>query len=117
MDGLALRPREDNLGFFDDQPNHQVGLWGVYASRPAPPKTSVELYYLGLDKKQATFQRARLRRCVNRSGDEYPAPLRPSGPDGTLTMKLCGSSVRLVRGTFERGRSLPKPAIDLQIRR
>src|SRR5260370_2067113 len=53
VDGFALRPREDNFGFFDDQPNHQIGFCGVYASRPAPPNTSVERYYLGWDIKQA----------------------------------------------------------------
>src|ERR1700722_10134571 len=58
VDGFALRPRLDKFGFFDDRPNSQVGFWGVYASRPAPPsKTSLELYYLGLDRKQATYQR------------------------------------------------------------
>jgi len=56
VDGFAVRPREDKFGFFDDRPNSQVEFWGVYASRPAP-KTSVELYYLGLNRKQATFQR------------------------------------------------------------
>ena len=56
VDGFAVRPREDKFGFFDDRPNSQVEFWGVYASRPAP-KTSVDLYYLGLNRKQATFQR------------------------------------------------------------
>src|ERR1700760_4981779 len=40
LDGFAMRPDLDKPGFFDNRPNHQVGFWGVYASRPAPSKTS-----------------------------------------------------------------------------
>jgi hypothetical protein len=57
IDGFAVRPDLDNPGFFDNAPNHAVGFWGVYAVRPLPRKTSLEMYYLGLDRKQATFER------------------------------------------------------------
>jgi len=57
VDGFALRPDEDNPGFFDNVPNHAIGFWGVYATRPLPDKTFLDLYYLGLDRKEATFER------------------------------------------------------------
>ena len=57
LDGFAVRPDQDNSGFFDNTPDHRVGFWGVYATRPTPYKTSVDLYYMGLDRKQATFER------------------------------------------------------------
>src|SRR5580692_1423379 len=46
VDGFAMRPDLDKPGFFDNAPNHQVGFWGVYATRFLPAKTSLDLYYL-----------------------------------------------------------------------
>ena len=57
IDGFAVRPREDNFGFFDDQPNHQVGFWGVYSWRPLSRGISIDAYYLGLNRAQATYER------------------------------------------------------------
>jgi Alginate export len=34
VDGFAVRPDLDNPGFFDNAPNHAIGFWGVYATRP-----------------------------------------------------------------------------------
>jgi len=57
IDALAVRPRLDNFGFFDDYPNHQVGFWGVYGWRPLFRGVSVDAYYLGLNRAQATYER------------------------------------------------------------
>src|SRR5256886_11527125 len=57
IDGFAVRPDLDNPGFFDNAPNHAVGFWGVYATRSLLRKVSLDVYYLGLDRKQATFER------------------------------------------------------------
>ena len=57
IDGFAMRPDLDMFGFFDNAPNHAVGFWGVYATKSLTRKTSLEMYYLGLDRKQATFER------------------------------------------------------------
>src|SRR5580692_8845759 len=57
IDGFAVRPDFDNFGFFDNAANHAVGFWGVYATRPSPSNLSPEVYYLGLDRRQATFER------------------------------------------------------------
>ena len=74
VDGFAVRPREDKFGFFDDRPNSQVEFWGVYASRPAP-KTSVDLYYLGLNRKQATFQRGTAQEVRQSIGGRVSRPI------------------------------------------
>jgi len=57
IDGFAVRPDLDKPGFFDNAPNHAIGFWGVYATRSLPSKISAEMYYLGLDRKRATFER------------------------------------------------------------
>ena len=57
VDGFAVRPDLDNPGFFDNAPNHQVGFWGIYSTRPLTRGVSVDAYYLGLDRKEAAFER------------------------------------------------------------
>jgi hypothetical protein len=57
IDGFAVRPDLDKPGFFDNAPNHAIGFWGVYATRPIRRKNRLDIYYLGLDRQQATFQR------------------------------------------------------------
>jgi hypothetical protein len=51
VDTFAVRPVETNRGIFDDSPDHQRSFWGVYAVR-----RHIDLYYLGLDRRQARFQ-------------------------------------------------------------
>ena len=55
---LALKYSETNQGIFDDYPNHAFSVWGIYATRhehrdDAP---TLDIYYLGIDHKVATFQ-------------------------------------------------------------
>jgi hypothetical protein len=57
VDGFAMRPDSDKFGFFDNAPDHTVGFWGVYATRPLPRKHTLDVYYLGLNRKEATFER------------------------------------------------------------
>jgi hypothetical protein len=57
VDGFAMRPDLDKFGFFDNAPDHTVGFWGVYATRPLPHKHTLDVYYLGLNRKEATFER------------------------------------------------------------
>jgi len=57
IDALAVRPRLDNFGFFDDYPNHQVEFWGVYGWRLLPRGVSIDAYYLGLNRAQASYER------------------------------------------------------------
>src|SRR5271154_3564908 len=57
IDGFAFRPDLDNFGFFDNAPNHAVAFSGVHATRPSPRKLSLDVYFLGLARTQATFER------------------------------------------------------------
>ena len=57
MDGWAVRPDLDKPKFFDNAPNHATEFWGIYASHPINEAVSVDAYYLGLDRKSATFNR------------------------------------------------------------
>lgn len=75
VDGFAVRPDRDNPGFFDNVPNHSVGFWGVYAARYSPSKSSVELYYLGLDRKSATFERGTAHEVRHSIGARIARPV------------------------------------------
>jgi Alginate export len=57
VDAWAVRPDLDKPGFFDNAPDHKTAFWGVYAARPWRRGVSYDLYYLGLDRKDATFER------------------------------------------------------------
>jgi hypothetical protein len=57
IDGFAVRPDLDKPGFFNNVPNHAVGFWGVYGVRPLTKTITLDAYYLGLDRKTATFNR------------------------------------------------------------
>jgi hypothetical protein len=54
---LALRPVRTRVGAFDDSPDHRQSLWGVYATskEKAYWGGTLDLYYLGLDRKRARF--------------------------------------------------------------
>jgi len=72
--GFAVRPDLDNPGFFDNAPNHTVGFWGVYATRTLPRKMSLDVYYLGLDRRQATFERGTAQEVRHSLGARISPP-------------------------------------------
>jgi hypothetical protein len=57
IDGFAVRPDLDKAGVFDNTPNGAVGFWGVYGVRPLTNSISLDVYYLGLDRTKAAFNR------------------------------------------------------------
>src|ERR1700685_1388186 len=59
LDLFAVKPVENNLGFFDDVPNNAESLWGSYLTIPAPivSRGQADFYYIGLDTKPATYNR------------------------------------------------------------
>jgi hypothetical protein len=59
LDLFALKPVENNLGWFDDVPNHAQTVWGSYLTVPAPiiSRGQADFYYVGLDTKSATYNR------------------------------------------------------------
>ncbi len=80
LDGFAVRPDLDNPGFFDNAPNHAVGFWGVYATHALPHNTSLELYYLGLDRKRATFERGTAQEVRHSLGARISRPVATERP-------------------------------------
>jgi Alginate export len=57
LDVFASRPVTTATGIFDDRPDNTRAFWGVYTVRALDTarKAHVDLYYLGLDRDQATF--------------------------------------------------------------
>jgi hypothetical protein len=67
VDAWAVRPDLDKPGFFENVPDHATAFWGVYATRAVRRGVGYDLYYLGLDRKDATFERgtaAELRHTI-----------------------------------------------------
>ena len=80
IDGFAMRPDLDKPGFFDNAPDHQVGFWGIYATRPLSKKVSLEAYYLGLDRKRASFQRGTGQELRHTLGARLSRPIATEQP-------------------------------------
>jgi hypothetical protein len=57
VDGWYSKPVRNELGIFDDSPDPQKSFWGVYAVHPLPllPEGNVDLYYLGLENREAHY--------------------------------------------------------------
>src|SRR6266446_3778000 len=57
IDAFAVRQTKNKTGIFDDEPNSDLGLWGVYAVGPLKmlPGGHIDVYYLGNENKQATY--------------------------------------------------------------
>jgi hypothetical protein len=55
---LGLKYSQNNQGIFDDYPNHAFSVWGIDATRHDHPDDAptLDIYYLGIDHKVATFQ-------------------------------------------------------------
>ncbi|HTC43088.1 MAG TPA: alginate export family protein, partial [Candidatus Acidoferrales bacterium] len=66
--------------FFDDVPNHQAAFWGVYSSRPLSRGVSVDAYYLGLDRTQATYQRGTAPESRESLGARFWHPIADKKP-------------------------------------
>jgi hypothetical protein len=58
IEGLAAKPVLNGTGFFDAPPDHGSTFWGVYAVHPFSQIKggNIDLYYLGLDRKDAVFE-------------------------------------------------------------
>ena len=80
IDGFALRPDLDKPGFFDNAPNHAVGFWGVYSVRPLTKSTTLDAYYLGLDRKTASFNRGVGHEVRHTIGARLSRPIAEGNP-------------------------------------
>ena len=80
IDAFAVRPRLDNFGFFDDYPNHQIGFWGVYGWRQLSRGVSIDAYYLGLNRAQATYERGTASELRHSLGTRFWRPIAEREP-------------------------------------
>jgi hypothetical protein len=80
LDGFVMRPDEDNPGFFDNSPNHTVGFWGAYATRPVPGKTQLDVYCLGQDRKDGAFERGTAHEVRQSIGGRISRPVASERP-------------------------------------
>jgi hypothetical protein len=80
IDAFAMRPDEDKPGFFDNEPNPQVAFWGVYSTRPIVRNISMDVYYLGLDRSEATFERGTARELRHSIGGRLSRPIATEAP-------------------------------------
>ena len=55
IDGFALKPVLNGTGVFDAPPDHGSTFWGVYAVHSKIKGGNIDLYYLGLARKDAMF--------------------------------------------------------------
>src|SRR5215472_5463366 len=75
VDGFATRPVQNNPGIFDDPPQHDFAFWGVYVSHPLAAgagKPVLDVYYLGLDRKNAVFNQGVGRETRHTLGARLP---------------------------------------------
>jgi len=80
VDLFAMWPDEDKPDFFDNVPNHQVGFWGVYSTRPIVRKISLDAYYLGLAREDATFERGTADELRHSLGGRLSRPVATEAP-------------------------------------
>jgi hypothetical protein len=80
VDGFAMRPDEDNQGFFDNAPDHTAGFWGAYATGPIPGKMQLDLYYLGQDRRDGAFERGTEHEVRHSPGIRVSRPVASEHP-------------------------------------
>ena len=58
IDAFAVKPVRTKTGMFDDDPDPRQKFWGLYAITPVSwlPGAKLDLYYLGLDRKDGRFE-------------------------------------------------------------
>lgn len=63
LDAFVTRPVETNRYLFDDGPDTGQALWGGYGVLPLPqlPEGHIDLYYLGLYRREASFDQGDAR--------------------------------------------------------
>lgn len=55
-DALMMMASEINTGAFDNKPSKSINLWGSYNTLILPKSGNLELYYLGIHRKDVRFE-------------------------------------------------------------
>ena len=79
IDGFVAKPVETNRYVFDDGPDNNRALWGLYSVSPLPgiPKGNVDLYYVGYYNREARFDQGIARETRHSVGTRL---WRTAGP-------------------------------------
>jgi Alginate export len=127
LDLFAVKPAENNLGFFDDVSNHAESLWGAYLTVPAAivSRGQADLYYIGLDAKSATYNRGtapelrhtvgtRVFRPIGKGLDYNWEPNYQWGSFGGAAIRAWSVSTE-TGFTFDRIRFHPRPVMRANV--
>lgn len=123
LDLFALKPVEDDRGYFDDIPNPHQSVWGSYLTVPAPivSRGQADIYYIGLDTKPATYNRGtaddfrntvgfRAFRPTGKGLDYNWEPNYQWGSFGSSSIRAWSVSTE-TGFTFDRTRFHPRPLL------
>jgi hypothetical protein len=80
IDGFAVRPDLDKPGFFSNAPDHATAFWGLYATRLLTRHVSLDAYYLGIDRKQFTYDRGTAQELRQSVGARLWRPVAKESP-------------------------------------
>ena len=80
IDGWAVRPDLDNFGYFDNAPDHQTAFWGIYGTRTLRHDITLDLYYLGIARKNATYNRGTANELRHSVGSRLSRPIAETEP-------------------------------------
>jgi hypothetical protein len=80
IDGFAMGPDLDKPGIFDNAPDHAVRFWGIYGVRALTKNTTLDTYYLGLDRKTAAFNRGVGHEIRHSIGARLSRPIAERNP-------------------------------------
>ena len=127
LDLFAVKPVLNNLGFFDDVPNHAQSLWGSYLTVPASivKGGKADIYYIGADTKSATYNRgsahevrhtvgARIFRPIGKGLDYNWEPNLQWGSFGSASIRAWSVSTE-TGYTFDRTRFHPRPTLRADV--
>lgn len=127
IDGVLTKPVEDDRGFFDDEPRSDQTFWGVYAAHPLSffsRAGKADVYYFGLDRKQARFDQGAGRDIRHTFGARF----WNGGKSFDYDVEFTGQLGRFGRGnirawaispsagyTFQKTRFKPRLGVDAGI--
>jgi hypothetical protein len=57
LDTWVARPVTTTPGIFDDSSHRDFSIWGAYVTRTSRRRTSLDAYYLGWDRRNASFDK------------------------------------------------------------
>ncbi len=73
IDGFAAKPVLNRTGALDTPPDHSSTFWGIYAVHPLPQIKggNIDLYYLGIARKNAVFDVGSGRELRHTAGGRF----------------------------------------------